>query len=143
LYKEGKGLILSGSPRTLYEGQEEIPLLKRIYGAKNIKVVLLEITPKETIFRNSNRRICELMRHPILYSKDNIKLKKCPLDGSKLIKRKGLDDPETIKVRLGEYKEKTLPLVGYFQKQGLRVSKINGSPPPALVFKNVLKVISR
>lgn len=142
IYSESRGIVLAGSPRTLREGREELPILKKTYGAKNIKVILLEIFPKETIFRNSHRRICELMRHSILFSKENEKLTKCPLDGSKLVRRKSLDNPKTIKVRLKEYKERTLPLIDYFQKQGLRVVKVNGSPPPAIVFKNVLKAIS-
>lgn len=139
LSKEERGLVFAGSPRTLYEGKEIIPLLKKLYGSKNIKVILIQISPEETIFRNSNRRICELMRHPILYSKETEKLKKCPLDGSKLRKRKGLDDPEVIKVRLKEYQERTFPLIEYFEKQGLEVKKINGSPPPADVFFALLK----
>jgi adenylate kinase family enzyme len=130
---------LSGSPRTLYEAKEVTPLLKKLYGPKNIKIVLLSVSAKESIFRNSHRRICELMRHPILYSKETAQLKKCPLDGSKLIKRKGLDDPAIIKVRLKEYRERTWPLIGYFKKEGLSVKKINGSPPPAIVFKSILK----
>jgi len=141
LAKENQNLILAGSPRTLYEGKEIIPLLKKLYGQKNIKIILLDISAKETILRNSHRRICELMRHPILYSKETIKLKKCPLDGSKLLKRKGLDKPETIKVRLKEYKERTFPLINYFKREGLKVKKINGSPPPADVFENILKVL--
>lgn len=141
LFREGKNLLLAGSPRTLYEGRELLPLLKKLYGIKNIKVVLIEISSKETIFRNSHRRICELMRHPVLYSKETEKLTKCPLDGSRLIKRKGLDDPETIRVRLKEYKERTLPLVDYFNKKKLKVRKVNGSPPPAAVFKNLLKAL--
>jgi len=141
LYKEGKSLILSGSPRTIYESQKIVPLLKQLYGINNIKVILINITPKETIFRNSHRRICELMRHPVLYSKETKKIKKCPLDGSKLLKRAGLDDPESIKVRLKEYKERTLPLMEHFKKEKLRTKEINGSPPPADVFKNILKAI--
>ncbi len=142
LFREGKNLVLAGSPRTLYEGEKLIPFLKKLYGSKNIKVVLLEISAKETIFRNTHRRICELMRHPILYSKETKNLKHCPLDGSKLLKRKGLDDPETIKVRLKEYKERTLPLIDFFKKQKLKVIKISGSPPPAVVFKNILKSLN-
>ena len=141
LTKEGKGITMAGSPRTLYEGEAIIPLLKKLYGPKNIKVILLEITPQETIFRNSHRRICQLMRHPILFSKENEKLKTCPLDGSKLIRRKGLDDPETIKVRLKEYKERTYPLIECFKREKLKVKKIDGSPPPAIVFKNILKAL--
>ncbi len=141
LFKEGKNLVLAGSPRTLYEGKVIIPLLKKLYGAKNIKVILLDIPPEETIFRNSHRRICQLFRHPILYSKETANLKTCPLDGSKLMRRKGLDDPETITVRLKEYKERTYPLIDYFKKEKLEIKKINGSPPPAIVFQNILRAL--
>lgn len=141
LFKEGKSLIMAGSPRTLPEGKEEIPFLKKLYGKKNIKILLLEITARETVFRNSHRKICELMRHPILYAKETAKLRRCPLDGSKLSKRKGLDDPETIKVRLEEYKNRTLPLIDYFKKQGYGLVRINGSPAPAIVFGNILKAL--
>ncbi len=143
LAKEGVGVVMSGSPRTLPEARELIPFLKKLYGKNNIKVFLLDITPKETIFRNSHRRICKLMRHPILYSKETKNLTKCPLDGSELVRRKGLDDPETIKVRLKEYKERTFPLVDYFKKEKLKVVKINGSPPPAVVFDSILKKLKR
>jgi len=142
LFKERKNLVLSGSPRTLYEGEKIIPLLKKLYGVENIEVILLEISPEETIKRNSQRRICQLFRHPILATKKEfLNLNYCPLDGSKLLKRKGLDDPETIKVRLKEYKERTLPLVEYFQKEKLKVIKIDGSLAPTEVFQNILKAI--
>lgn len=141
LHKERKGIVMAGSPRTLLEGKEQIPLLKKLYGTKNINVFLIEISPKETLWRNSHRRICELMRHPILYTKETTKLTKCPLDGSKLLKRKGLDNPETIKVRLKEYKQRTFPLVGLFKKQGLRIKKINGEQSVASVFNDILKAI--
>src|SRR3989344_4665730 len=54
-----KSVIFSGSPRTVYEAEREIPLLKKLYGQNNIKFILLEIGAETTIFRNSNRRICE------------------------------------------------------------------------------------
>jgi adenylate kinase len=139
LKKAGKNLVLSGSPRTLYEAERVIPVLEKLYGRKNIRCFFLDISPEETIFRNSHRRICELMRHPILYLKENEKLKRCPLDGSRLIKRGRLDKPETIRVRLKEYKERTLPVIEYLKKRKIKVDKINGSPPPAIVFENILK----
>jgi len=138
LAKKNQNLVLAGSPRSVEEAEKIMPLLKKLYGPENIKVILLEIAPQETIFRNSHRRICELMRHPILYSKENEKLKTCPLDGSRLIRRKGLDDPKTIKIRLKEYQEKTLPIINFLKKEKLKIYKINGSPAPAIVFKNIL-----
>jgi len=141
LSSEGKNLLLSGSPRTFGEAKELIPLLKELYGKENIKTILIDVSPEETIFRNSHRRLCELMRHPILYNKETEKLANCPLDGSKLKKRKGLDEPETIKIRLKEYKERTLPLIEYFEKEGIEVKKINGEQSVADVYKDVLKAI--
>lgn len=137
----GENLVLAGSPRTVYEGEKVVPLLVELYGKENIKVVLIEISAKETIFRNSHRRICELMRHPILYNKETEKITLCPLDGSKLIRREGLDDPKTIKVRLKEYKERTFPVLEIFEKEGIKIKKINGEQSVADVHKDILKGI--
>lgn len=138
--KENKGIVTAGSPRTLYEGKEVIPLLKRLYGPQNIKTILIKLTPEQSIWRNIRRRTCELMRHPILYTRGNSKLKKCPLDGSRLLIRKD-DNPETIKIRLREYKERTLPLVDCFKNQGLKVKQVNGEQSVERVFKDILKAI--
>lgn len=140
LANEGKGIVTSGSPRTLYEGKEVIPFLKKIYGTKNIKVISIEVSERDSIWRNSNRKTCELLRHTILFTKETAKLKKCPFDGSKLLMRKD-DTPETIKIRLNEYKERTFPLIDLFKKEKIVVKKVNGSPPPADVFKNILRVL--
>lgn len=141
LAKDGESIILSGSPRTLYEVERVVPALQELYGKENIKVAMIEIKPETTVFRNSNRKICELMRHSILFNKETQKLDLCPLDGSKLVKRKGLDDPETIKVRIKEYEERTFPMVEYFEKNGLKVNKINGEESVAEVFKDILAVL--
>jgi adenylate kinase len=139
LHQEGENLILSASPRTIDEAEKLIPLLKGLYGEENIRVIVLDIQPEETLFRNSHRRICKLMRHPIVYSKDNIHLKYCPLDGSRLLKRKGLDDPKSISVRLEEYRNRTFPLIKYFKKEKISVKTLNGSLSPSEVFEEILK----
>jgi adenylate kinase len=141
LFNEDKNLVLAGSPRTLYEVEREMPVLEELYGKENIKVVLLEISAETTVFRNSHRKICELMRHSILFSKETEKLTICPLDGSKLVRRKGLDDLESIKVRIKEYTERTLPMVEYFEKNDIKVKKINGEQSVADVYKDVLTAI--
>lgn len=141
LFDEGKNLVLSGSPRTIYEVEKEMPVLAELYKKENIKIILLEIKPETTIFRNSHRKICELMRHSILSDKETENLTICPLDGSKLVKRKDLDDPETIKVRIKEYEERTLPMVEYFEKNDFKVEKINGEQSVADVFEDILAAI--
>ena len=67
----------------------------------------------------------------------------CPLDGSKLLRRKGLDDPETIRVRLKEYEERTFPLVEYMEKYGLEVKRINGAQSVAQVFNDILGALEK
>lgn len=141
LAKEGKSIIFSGSPRTVYEAEREIPLFKELYGQNNIRFVMLEISAETTIFRNSHRRICELIRHSILFSPETENLTLCPLDGSSLIKRKGLDDVETIKKRIDIFKEQTFPVTQIIEKEGLRVNKVNGEQSVADVHKDVVEAI--
>jgi len=141
LSERGEDLILSGSPRTVYEARQEIPLLKELYGAESIKVFFVKISAEETIFRNSHRKICELMRHPILYNKETETLTTCPLDGSKLIRREGLDDPEIIKTRLKEYEEKTFPMTDVYKTEGVKITEINGEQSVSDVFGDILKAL--
>ena len=141
-FDDDASLMMSGSPRTVYEAEKEMPLIVDLYGKENIKIILLEISPETTEKRNVNRKICELMRHSILFNSETKKLTLCPLDGSKLIKRKGLDDPDTIKTRLIQYKERTLPLFEYFNANGFSVAKINGENSVADVHEQILKIIN-
>jgi len=140
-YDQGKNLVMAGSPRTLFEAQDLVPFLGDLYAKENIKMLLLDISPEQTLFRNSRRRICGLMRHPILYNKETEKLTVCPIDGSKLVARKKLDDPETIKVRIKEYQERTLPIVDYLKKNGFEIKKINGEQSVADVFDDIIKAL--
>jgi len=141
LHDDGDNIILSGSPRTVYEAEREMPLLAQLYGKENIHIVLIEISAEVTVFRNTHRKICELMRHSILFNDETKILTICPLDGSALMNRKDLDDPETIKTRLVQYKERTLPLFNYFKDNGFNVSKINGEGSVAKVHEEILSMI--
>ncbi len=141
LHDDGDNLIIAGSPRTVYEAEREMPLLEKLYGKENIKIVLIEIGAEATIFRNSHRKICQLMRHSILFNDESKNLTLCPLDGSQLVARKDLDDPETIKTRLQQYKERTLPLFDYFKANGFNISKINGERSVAEVHEDILNAI--
>ena len=143
IVKERKGVVFGGSPRTLYEAERVIPYLSKLYGLKNVLILLIEVSPKASIWRNSHRRICQLMRHPIIYTKETASLKHCPLDGSKLIKRKGLDDPETIKTRLKEYEGRTLPVIQFAKKEKVRIARINGEQAVANVFGDIVKAMGR
>ncbi|MDP2637071.1 MAG: nucleoside monophosphate kinase [bacterium] len=141
LFSQKKSVLFAGSPRTLEEGRVEMPLLAKLYGKENIFIIVLEVREEEVAFRNAHRRLCQLMRHPILYSKETETLQFCPLDGSPLVRREGLDDPEVMHVRLKEYRERTEPLLRYFKEEGFTVHTINGAQSVADVFGDIVKVL--
>jgi adenylate kinase len=141
LFDEGKNLILAGSPRTLYEGEKIMPFIENLYGKENIKTVLIEISPEVTTWRNTHRRICELVRHSILFTKETELLTECPLDGSRLMKREGLDDPDSIKVRLQQYRDRTFPIFEFFKARNIEIKKINGEQDVSSVYEEILKAI--
>ena len=138
---EGRSIVFSGSPRTLYEAEELLPFLERIYFSSNIKIINISLSSTKAIWRNSHRRVCSLIGHSIIWNNETKKLSHCPLDGSKLIKRP-LDKPDVIKVRLREFSKRILPLIKYFRKHHFRIRKINGDQTVDLVFKAILKVIN-
>ena len=140
LAKEEKGIVFSGSPKTIYEAKEITPLLKKLYGVSNIITILIKQRPEVSIWRNKKRRICELMRHSILYTVQTAKLKLCPFDGSKLIHRED-SKPAVIKSKLDEFKERSLPIIDYLKKQGIKVKEVNGEQSVADVFKDILKLV--
>jgi adenylate kinase len=112
---QGKSVVYSGSPRTLFEafGNEMteglLDILKSLYGKDNIHVIHISVSAQTSINRNSAR------------SKRNI------------------DDPEVIKVRLVEYKERTEPILAKIKEQGYGIIEINGEPEPEEIHQNILK----
>src|SRR6267378_816794 len=46
IFRAGRGLIFSGSPRTVPEAEEEFPVLEKLYGRKNIFTFVLKLSPE-------------------------------------------------------------------------------------------------
>ncbi len=136
---EERGIIFSGSPRTMYEAENEIPKWEELYGKENINVLEIKIKPETSIFRNSHRRMCADCRFPIIYSAETEKITTCPKCGGPLVYRGSLDEEETIKVRLKEYEERTLPILNYLSERGYEIMKIDGEPLPPEVTKEIFQ----
>ena len=138
LARKNKTLIFSGSPRTLFEAKQIMPLLIKLYPKKNLYIFDLKISSKTSIFRNSHRKICSQCGYPIIYSKETEDWRYCPKCGAPLIIRT-LDKPEIIKIRIKEYLKRTRPLKNYFKKLKLKIYEIDGEPLPDLVTKQILE----
>lgn len=133
-----KGLVLSGSPRTLYEINKELPVFESLYGRDNTKVFNIKLSEEESVKRNSFRRICKANRHPIPNFSEYKDIKVCPKDGSEIITR-ALDNPEVIKIRYKTYVEETQPVVSFLRNRGYKIIEINGEQPVEDVFKDILE----
>ncbi len=134
--------VLSGSPRTVFEafGNSKntglIKTLEKIYGRKNIYFVHLNVAAETSIWRNSHRTVCSLCSAPILYKKTK-KTIRCPFCDSSA-RRRELDKPEIIKVRLEEYYERTKPVLERLEKIGYKINYVNGEPPPYKIYQEIV-----
>ncbi len=131
------GVIFSGSPRTMYEAKGLMPVLERLYGKTHIFVFALNVPERVSIARNSTRILCSVCKAPLLtayYPSKNPK--HCPICAGSFYRRT-LDMPETIKVRLREYRERTMPIFRFMQKRGNRPRRISGAQPPYKVFRRI------
>lgn len=139
IYGADYGIVFSGSPRTMFEAKGLLPLLLKLYGKKNIFVFVLEASAEMSIKRNSSRLICKVCGYGLLSSYYPSKSPtQCPVCGGPFYRRT-LDNPETIKVRLKEYAERTEPVLGFMKKEGVRITKLDASPAPYKVFEKIAK----
>ncbi len=134
-----KGVVLDGWTRIMIEAILVEQSLDWYEGDKNVKIILINISRKESFNRLTKRRQCKKCGQLIPWIGDFKKLKKCDKCGGKLVVR--VDDSlASIKKRLEEYKNKTIPVINYYKKRG-RIIGINGEQPIEKVFQDVLKAI--
>lgn len=105
-----KGVVMSGSLRTLRELENELPLLDKLYG-KDIYFFHVIINPKEVYIRNLKRHRKDLPE---------------------------LDTKKIIKKRLEAFNRYTWPVIKLLKKQR-RIIDINGEQPIMKIHKDILK----
>lgn len=134
-----KGMVLDGWTRIIHEAILADEALNWYEWGKNVKVLLINISRRESFNRLTKRRQCKKCGRLIPWLGEFKKLKRCDKCGGELITRPD-DKMESIKKRLEEFKNQTIPAINYYKKQG-RVIKINGEQSIEDVFKDILKVI--
>lgn len=112
---KGSGIVMSGSPRTLKELREEMPLLEKLYGKNNIYSFFIVINPKEVYIRNLKRHRKDLPE---------------------------LDSRKIIKKRLKIFNRDTLPLIKLLKNQK-RIVEINGEQSIIKIHKDILEILSK
>ena len=131
------GIIFSGSPRTVYEAKNFMPILEKLYGRKQIFLFVLKLPPRISIERNSHRLVCAFCGAPLLTAYyPSRRAAQCPVCGGRF-RRRVDDNPATIKIRLEEYKNRTEPVFEIARKLGYRIHEIDARPAPYKVFRKI------
>jgi adenylate kinase len=134
------GFILDGFPRTIDQAKALDKQLAEM-GRRITAVLLLDVPDDEVVRRLSGRRVCVKAGHNYHVEFDPPKHDEvCDQDGSRLIQRDD-DKPEVVSNRLRVYQEKTKPLVGYYDEQGL-LRRIDGTRDPTDVHDHIRAVIA-
>ena len=135
-----KGFLLDGFPRTVAQADS----LEELLASENRHlslVILLVADEDELISRITDRRVCTYCG-----ASYNLKTKKPKIDGvcdicSHQLVQRADDRAESFKVRLDDYKKKTLPLVEYYRKKGL-LKEIPALNDIQTVFQDIQKSIA-
>ena len=135
------GFILDGFPRTLPQAEaldEKMSELRREITA----VILIDASEDEVLRRLGGRRTCEKNPSHIYHLEFDPPEKEgvCDIDGEKLIVRDD-DKPEVIKNRLSQYREKTEPLIEYYDQRGI-LNRVNGEQSPDEVEEKIHGIIA-
>jgi adenylate kinase len=135
------GFILDGFPRTVRQAEalhSKMNELRREMTA----AILIDVTEDEVLRRLGGRRTCEENPSHIYHLEFDPPEKEgvCDIDGAELIVR---DDnkPEVIKNRLAQYRDKTEPLIEYYEERGI-LNHVNGEQSPDEVEERIHGIIA-
>jgi adenylate kinase len=121
------GFILDGFPRTIAQA-EALDAKMAELGRELTAVILIEVSEEEIVRRLSGRRTCP--NGHVFHvefdppSKDGV----CDVCGEPLQTRED-DKPEVVRHRLGQYEEKTKPLIDDYEQRGL-LERVDGEQQP-------------
>lgn len=108
-----KGFVLDGFPRTL----EQAKALQKMCDVD--AAINLEVDEEDIVGRMINRRSCKKCGAVYnLLSNPPKKVGTCDKCGGELYQRSD-DTEETVRARMKVYKERTLPLIAFYKKQGV------------------------
>ncbi len=103
--------------------------------------MLIDVSDEEVIRRLGGRRTCAKNGHIFHVEFDPPKHEGvCDICGSRLIVRDD-DKPEVIRHRLDTYREKTMPLIDYYEQRGV-LKRVDGSLKPEEVGNRIRALLA-
>lgn len=110
------GYILDGFPRTLRQAEALSEVLKLLQAPLD-RVISVEVSEDDLVRRLAGRRICRVCGS-MFHVESKPPIGACDNCGGHLYQRDD-DREDTIRHRLGVYREQTEPLIAYYEKIGL------------------------
>jgi len=133
------GFILDGFPRTEPQAEALASKLGEL-GRELSAAVLIEVPEEEVVRRLGGRRTCP-NGHVFHIEFDPPEQEgTCDVCGEELAVRDD-DRPEVIRNRLAQYREKTEPLIGYYEGRGI-LKRVDGSHPPEEVTDRIRALVA-
>jgi adenylate kinase len=135
------GFILDGFPRTVPQAEALDAKMKEL-GRDLTAAILIDVTEEEVVRRLGGRRTCEQNPSHIYHVEFDPPKKEgvCDLDGAELVVRDD-DKPDVIKNRLSQYREKTEPLIDYYEERGI-LNKVKGARSPDEVEESIHGILA-
>jgi len=133
------GFILDGFPRTVGQA-EALAERMRALGRRITAALLIDVSDEEVIRRLGGRRTCPNGHVFHIEFDPPEKEGVCDVCGEQLIVRDD-DKPEVIRHRLEQYREKTEPLVGYYDERGL-LERVDGTGSPDDVYESIRALLA-
>jgi adenylate kinases len=133
------GFILDGFPRTVGQA-EALAERMRALGRRITAALLIDVSDEEVIRRLGGRRTCPNGHVFHIEFDPPEKEGVCDVCGEQLIVRDD-DKPEGIRHRLEQYREKTEPLVGYYDERGL-LERVDGTGSPDDVYESIRALLA-
>jgi adenylate kinase len=134
------GFILDGFPRTLAQA-EALTAIFAEYHIDGVAVVELDVAEEELIRRLGSRLVCE--KDGRIYSVGVNGVDRgspCPDCGGRLFQRDD-DREETVRKRLGVYRQATAPVLEYYEALGILVH-IDGGGTAETVHGEIMQKLS-
>lgn len=121
------GFLFDGFPRTVAQAEALDALLSQRQTPLDA-VLSLDVPDGELVERISGRRVCEACGH-VTHTRAVGSATECPDCGGPLAQRSD-DLPETVRRRLGVYREQTEPVLEYYARGGTGLTAVNGLGTP-------------
>ena len=133
------GFILDGFPRTVGQAEALGEKMDEL-GRRLTAALLIDVADEEVVRRLGGRRTCPNghVFHVEFDPPDNDGV--CDVCGEELTVRDD-DKPEVIRNRLAQYREKTEPLVSFYDERGI-LERVDGAKAPDEVYEDVRAVLA-